>query len=365
MRMRGVMAPVKQEPYGSTRWRSRHGAKIMGPWIALVVTAWMRLAQPGFLVVKVVANIAFAPLQNAEVTDVDTGLRQFTDSSGVTRVRVPANGRLRLRIRQLGYKPAERSLEKLGNGPADDSLTVALERVVFALPEVVTSETRRCGTADALDGFRTVPALEQLRIAAERYESFRRAYPFHVDVVRRTVTVNIDGKPKSVRENKEGVDSDEWGDRYTPGNVVHHEYLGFSVPILFVAALADSSFWTHHCFSVRGIASLADGRAVRMDFAPAVGSVEPEWQGTVFIDSATSMLRRIDFSLTGLPQDESPRRFEGYTTFTSPSPYISIPDSTVAVWWRRSPSQTGEWNAPDVVQLIHVVAIRYKKAKPS
>lgn len=73
------------------------------------------------------------------------------------------------------------------------------------------------------------------------------------------------------------------------------------------------------------------------------------------------MLRRIQFRLTGLPDNDTPRRLEGYTTFMSPSPYITIPDSTIAYWWRRGPSYSGEWHAPDIVQLIHVVDVRYKE----
>jgi hypothetical protein len=72
------------------------------------------------------------------------------------------------------------------------------------------------------------------------------------------------------------------------------------------------------------------------------------------------MLRRIQFRLTGLPENDTPRRLEGYTTFMSPSPYITIPDSTIAYWWRRGPSESGDWHAPDIVQLIHVVDVRYK-----
>ena len=98
-----------------------------------------------------------------------------------------------------------------------------------------------------------------------------------------------------------------------------------------------------------------------MEFGAAVGARRPEWEGTVLIDSATSMLRRLQFRLTGFPEDDAPRRLEGYTTFSSPSPYIAIPDSTIAYWWRRGPSEAGEWHGPDIVQFIHVTNIRYHK----
>jgi hypothetical protein len=327
---------------------------------ALILTIAVGSSEPGVLVVRVIENTNLAPLRNAEVIDLDSRIGRFTDDSGVVRVPWPAARRLHLRIRQLGFKPVERIVDQSSDSSSGDSLRIVLERVAFALPQVVTREARRCESSDSVGGPRAVPALEQLRLAAERYESFRRSRPFRVEVERRTITLNEDGKPRSVRQNKERVESNDWGDPYVPGEILHHEPAGFSVSLLFLAALADSSFWTHHCFSVRGISSFADQRVVEMDFSLAAGSRGPDWEGTALIDSSTSMLRRLQFRLTGLPENETPRRLEGYTTFRSPSPYITIPDSTIAYWWRLGPSDSGDWHAPDIVQLIHVVDVRYK-----
>jgi hypothetical protein len=60
-----------------------------------------------------------------------------------------------------------------------------------------------------------------------------------------------------------------------------------------------------------------------------------------------------------------PRRLEGYTTFRSPSPFIVIPDSTVAMWWRRDPADSIDgWTGPDVAQVLQLLDVSYKKAKP-
>jgi len=327
---------------------------------ALILSVAAGSSEPGVLVVRVIENTNLAPLRNAEVIDLDSRVGRFTDDSGVARVRWPVARRLHLRIRQLGFRPVDRVVDQPIDSTSGDTLRVALERVAFALPQVLTREERRCESSDTVGGSRAVPALEQLRLAAERYESFRRSRPFRVEVERRTITLNEDGKPRSVRRNKERVDSDDWGDPYVPGEILHHEPAGFSVSLLFLAALADSSFWTHHCFSVRGMSSFANQPVVEMDFSRAAGARAPDWEGTALIDSSTSMLRRIQFRLTGLPDNDTPRRLEGYTTFMSPSPYITIPDSTIAYWWRRGPSESGDWHAPDIVQLIHVVDVRYK-----
>ncbi len=102
---------------------------------------------------------------------------------------------------------------------------------------------------------------------------------------------------------------------------------------------------------------------IRLDFEPTPDVEYADWQGSAFIDSATSALVRIDFHLAGLTEFSRPRRLEGYTTFVSPSPYFVIPDSTVAGWWKAPPGNDG-WGIPDVVQSIHVTSIEYRKARP-
>ena len=333
--------------------------------IGLVVLVAFRGSAASTLLVTVIERATGRALPNAEVIDAESGVRWFTNDRGEARLPWSSSGSLHLRVRQLGFTLVERTLDRRPDAGEIDTLTIALDRVAFALPEVVTREAMRCeANADSLSRTRSIPALEQLRLGAERYGSFRKAYPFRVQQERRSIALGSDGKPRSVRSNKEEVNSDRWGDPYVPSETVRHEPMGFSVPILFLSTLADSLFWARHCFTAPGIESLDGGRVVRLEFAPASGIKGPEWRGAAFLDSATSILRRVEFRLAGLPENDEPRRFEGYTTFRSPSPFIAIPDSTVAMWWRDGPRSSTEWGMPDVVQLIRVTQIRYRKATP-
>jgi hypothetical protein len=158
--------------------------------------------------------------------------------------------------------------------------------------------------------------------------------------------------------------SGEWGDPYEPGKVLHRERLGFSASLLFVHSLADSAFWDRHCLVARAVERREGQSWLRLDFAPARGLGTRDWAGSAWLDSATSVLRRIEFRLTGLADDDSPRRLEGYTTFSVPSPFITIPDSTVAYWWRSSPASELDWGKPDVLQVIHVTSIEYAGSRP-
>jgi hypothetical protein len=104
---------------------------------------------------------------------------------------------------------------------------------------------------------------------------------------------------------------------------------------------------------------------LRLEFEPAMSVSSVDWMGSAFVDSATSVLQRVEFQLSGLQPNDVVRRLEGYTTFRSPSPFIVVPDSTVAMWWRRSETQyEAPWNGPDTVQLLELLAVTYDKGKP-
>jgi len=321
--------------------------------------------QPGALVVTVLDSASRHPLRNAEVIDRATDQRRFTDERGTARLAWGAGGRLTIRVRQLGFRYVDRTLQRATH-PAHDTVTVVLARVAYVLPPVATAATTHCvADADSASKLLSAAVLEQLRLGADRYESFRRAYPFRVRLTRRTVRVGRDGKPGPVRERAEETDSERWGERYRPGRVVERSGLGFSVPVLFLSALADPAFWSRHCFVARGVESFGGTRVVRMEFSPRPGLRGPDWAGAALVDSATSILRRVEFRLAGLGTRDWPRRLEGHTSFASPAPLVVVPDTTIAMWWYDGPGEDGEWGPPSVGQLIHVAAMEYRKARPA
>lgn len=111
--------------------------------------------------------------------------------------------------------------------------------------------------------------------------------------------------------------------------------------------------------------SLGDARVVRLAFAPKPTVTGPDWEGAALVNSASGILRQVDFRLTGLRPDDRPRRLEGYTTFMSPAPYFVVPDTTRAIWWRRDFSSTDSWGMPDAIQHISVRSVSFLKAIPA
>lgn len=330
-------------------------------WLAPAATE----AQSAPVLVQVWSADPREPLPNAEVIDLTSGWRRFTDDRGVARVSIPPSGEVRIRVRQLGFRFQERTLVPPAAGSSDTAQFV-LERVAWALPSIATTASKHCvSDPDSATGALSAWALEQLRYGAERYREFRRSYPFEVQVVRRTAYTNVarDSVPM-VHQQAEREHSERWGDPYEPGRVIERSARGFSVPILFIAALADSVFWEHHCFAASGIEGKSGNRVVRLRFYRAPGAREVDWEGAALIDSATSILRRVEFRLAGLDPGDVPKALEGYTAFAVPSPYIVIPDTTVAMWWRRERAPDADWGLPDVAQMIYVDTVRYRRQEP-
>ena len=340
--------------------------------VALLTGAWnartgAERARTPLLLVRVLEDASRQPLPNAEVIDRETGQSRFTNAEGETRLPFPPSGHLRLRVRQLGFQFVERDVARSTAPDATlDTIAISLARVAYTLPDVTTLATSSCAPdGDPVARTLSALALGQLRMGAERYETLRKTYPFHITQKRRTVRYFADGKPREIREGNERASSDDWGERYRPGRVIDRSSAGFSAPLLFLASLGDSVFWAHHCFTVRGVESFAADRVLRLEFVPSPMVTTVDWMGTALIDSATSVLRRVEFQMSGLAEKDVPRRLEGFTTFRWPSPYIVVPDSTFAMWWRRDlDTAPGSWTGPDVVQLIHVLEVNYRKKKP-
>jgi hypothetical protein len=319
---------------------------------------------PTVVVVHVVDSASGRPLPNAEVAAPP--VRRLTDVDGNARFPWPADGQLRIRVRQLGFRYAQRTLHR-GTSPTarEDTVVVALQTAAFALPQVVTQAPARCeAITDSAALALSLSSMELLRFGAEQYGTFRGAYPFSVTLARRTVRNTALSGPR-VEETKETAESETYGDDYHPGQVLLRIPKGYYVPVLFVSTLADTAFLRRHCFVAKGVETREGRRVVRLDFAPSRDVREVDWAGTAWIDSAASVLRRVDFQLANLHVRGAPRRFEGYTTFSMPSPFIAVPDSTVAWWWTQTrPSPTDDKFTADMLQFISTRDLAYKGPKP-
>ena len=319
--------------------------------------------QPATVLVTVVDEFSRRELTNAEIVDLATGQHRFTDDHGQVRVGIPASAPVRIRVREIGYQPVERSVDRAS---AAEGVVVELKRVAYVISPVRATSARCSIDADSASRLVSASALSQLQASAEKWESFRRAYPFDAEIERRTAYVNGASTPRRIEREKETLRSDDDQDRYTPGEIFIYRpgRLVAEISLLSISMLADQKFWDHHCFAVRGVESLNGSRVIRLEFSPSGEVKGPDWSGAALLDSATSYLKRVDFQAENLGGNYSIRRLVGYRTFISPSPFVVMPDSSVAAWWKREPNRNGEWGNPDVAQGLTIITLKYRKATP-
>jgi hypothetical protein len=320
------------------------------------------------LIVRVISSVTHQPLVNAEVIIASTQQSSFTNELGQARLLRSSDAALNLRVRQIGFLFADRNVPRTSHPEQNaDTVVVALEAVSYKLPKVATTASNSCGTtSDSISATLSALVLSQLRLGAERYDTFRQAYPFTALIERKTVSRDESGAMKALPIEMGNVESQKLDHTYAPGKVLNESFDGkFMVPILSVSSLADPAFWKHHCFVARDVESLGNDRVIRLDFAPTRATASPDWAGSAYVDSTTSMLHRIDFNLTGLRDRDIIQGLVGYTLFHAPAASISMPDSSMATWWFSAPIRNKELQPADGLQSITVRKIVYRKSTPA
>jgi hypothetical protein len=316
--------------------------------------------QSSILVITVVDSGARYPLVNADVIDLSSGQHRFTNEAGQARLTWPSDGQLRVRVREVGYQPQQRMLQQAATPNA--ATTFAMSKVAYVISPV--KAISHCSTAaDSASLDLSLAVLDQLKQGAEKYDQFRRHYPFEATVERRTAAVRPNGDIGRIVATREKFRSENWEPPYKPGDVIEYKRGDFTVPLLFLSTLADSVFWEHHCFVARGVQWYQGTRVVRLDFTPSTDITGPDYEGTALLDSATSYLLRVEFHLANLHRRNGPKKMDGYITFMSPSPFVMVPDTTGAIWWLRS-ADHGEWGKPDYAQSLLLEELNYRKETP-
>ena len=283
-------------------------------------------------------------MPNAEITAASR--RGLTDVQGEVRVLYPEDGVLRVRVRQLGFRYVDRTFRRDPSSRSEeDTAVVALVRMGFALPQVVVRAERRC--QDGGEPARVAlsqASMELLRFGAEQFENFRRAYPFdlthgaaHVRR-RRPGGTATEGGGGHDRVERVGRSVHPWEGGGGSGSRrvlraaavrLRARRLGVLGPTLLHRARRASR-------ATAGVSSASTSHRRST-------STTPTGKGSAWLDSARSVLARVDFRLTNLRRLVGPQQFEGYTVFSTPTPYIAMPDSTVASWTTGVPrDRTGE-----------------------
>gem|GEM_PF-782989 len=252
----------------------------------------------------VVSEGTGTPLPYSTVRLQPLGRERFTDNIGGFVYYAITPGEYKLQVRMVGYIPIDTVLVVKSGNPV--VLTVTMKRIATALEAVeVTAPPRRCLFPDEM-GFVADPELatilDEARKNAQREQLLRRTYPFEYKLAQSHDTYDVSNKTSSLQYDTVTYRSDDsW--RYRKGRVVSDDLNRIFGEVRLmrlptVADLADRNFLSAHCFKYSGVVDENGKPAHRIDFLPDSNLVAPDVEGSIYLDSATYLIKRAQFRLT-------------------------------------------------------------------
>ncbi len=250
-------------------------------------------AQRGGIAGVIVASETGEPLAHGIVSITQLGREQFTDDSGRFVLRdIPAGPR-QVRVRRLGFTPAE-LLVQVRPG-ATDTVRIAMTRVVLNLSRVTVRSWPPCRNpgAPTPEADSTLFAVfEQLKFNAEQFRLLARSYPF-MYTMERTMTNRMreTGRLALFWRGPQFIDSrTRW--RYRPGEVIVHRGRASAFRIPTLAEIADDNFLRSHCFHYAGLDKVDSVDFVRVDLVAAEHIEKPDVNGSMYLDPQSLQIRR-------------------------------------------------------------------------
>ncbi len=252
----------------------------------------------------VVSEGTGTPLPYSTVRLMPVGRERFTDNVGAFVYYAVTPGDYKLQVRMVGYIPIDTVLVVKSGNPL--ILTLTLKRIATALEAVeVKAPPRRCLFPDEM-GYVEDPELatilNEARKNAQREQLLRRTYPFEYKLAQSHDTYDAKNQTSSMQFDTVTYRSDDsW--RYRKGRVVSDDLNRIFGEVRLmrlptVADLADRTFLAAHCFKYSGVVAENGKPAHRIDFLPDSNLVAPDVEGSIFLDSATYLIKRAQFRLT-------------------------------------------------------------------
>ena len=305
---------------------------------------------PGSVTVSgaIVAEGTGHPIAFSTVRINPLGRERFTDRRGAFVYYSIAPGRYNVVVRMLGYMPIDTAIVIQPGVPVN--LTITMARIPTSLEEVqVKAPPRLCIFPDEMGYVSDVElgtVLNEARKNAQREQLLRRTYPFEYRLAQSHDTHDMVDSTASMQYDTVTFRSDDnW--RYRKGKVVSDdrnrifgEVRLMRLPTL--ADLADRQFLTAHCFKYSGVVALNGKPAHRIDFSPDSALRAPDVEGSIYIDSATYIIRRAQFRLTRGGSVNPPiLGLEVTTTYREILPNVALFDEIRSVQPLKEPNARG------------------------
>jgi hypothetical protein len=297
------------------------------------------------------------------------GRERFADRNGSFVYYSVPPGTYEIQARMLGYLPFDSLVQVVSNAPL--VLTITLRRVPTSLEEVkITAPPRRCIFPDEM-GFVSDPelalVLNEARKNAQREQLLRRTYPFEYQMAQSHATRDlVTGRSTLQYDTATYRSDDTW--RYRRGRVVTQdrsklfgEVRVMRLPTL--ADLADRHFLASHCFKYSGVVEDNGRPAHRIDFHTDSSLIAPDVEGSLYLDSATYLIKRAQFRLTrGGTVKPAILGLEVTTTYREILPNVALFDQILSVQPLPPPAQGG--NPVEFREVQRLMSFRFLYGGP-
>jgi hypothetical protein len=249
------------------------------------------------------------PLPYSVVSALELGRERFSNDRGVFTLTDLPVGPVRLRIRHLGYTPAELTVNVRAGSV--DTVRVTLTHIAVRLSTFQVRAYPECKNPgvpapSADSAFATV--FDQLRQNAEQYRLLAETYPFNYGMTRTLSHTLVNGASRA-----DGVDTlfiasrAQW--TYKPGSVLSRPsqpraasggMLVLNIPT--IVHFADRTFLDNHCFHNGGLETVGNTELLRVDFVAASRIRDPDVNGSIYLDPSTFQVKRSVLRLSRIPR---------------------------------------------------------------
>jgi hypothetical protein len=297
----------------------------------------------------VVADGTGTAIPYATVKLLPLGRERFADRGGSFVYYSIEPGQYKLQLRMVGYIPVDTTIVVRARVPA--IVTLTMKRIATALEAVeVKAPPRLCLFPDEMgrvDDPELATVLEEARKNAQREQLLRRTYPFEYKLAQSHDTYDpASGKSTLLYDTVTYRSDDSW--RYRKGRVVSDDRNRIFGDVRLmrlptVADLADRNFLSAHCFKYAGVVDENGTPAHRIDFSPDSNLIKPDVEGSIYLDSASYMIKRAQFRLTrGGSVKPAILGMEVTTTYKEILPNVPLFDEIKSVQPMPSPVEGGK-----------------------
>ncbi len=245
----------------------------------------------------------------------------LASGDGTALLRVPAIGAYRILVRRIGYAPFTSDMVRV-TGTMSVAITIAVPATRIALATVRVTAKRECDADGLSTSSEAAPVWEEVRKALETSILSRGTSFIVTSGVSTRRTLGEDGRFIGEDTTAKGTAGARPFQAVDPLVLEQGGYVqgGYRTSMTLYApdeqVLLSEGFRRLHCLSMAGaMRRSGDTTLIGLVFEPRTNNQLSDIQGTIWVDSATSELRRLEYGYIRAPLPFPVPSLGGYVDF--------------------------------------------------